>query len=436
MTEGKKFGYTEEEFRRFRRGAWSFLLFFSLLYCTFYSARVNLSNAGALLIEQLGLSKAQLGILTSTLFWTYGIGQLINGRLSDRLGPERFIVWGVTASVALNFLVALQRSFPLMVVLWGLNGFAQSMAWAPVIAIITRWWPRRERGFATGFAYAFTGFGQVAAILTVSLSLRATPVLGWRAVFLIPPLFPLAALGVYLALARSSPRRIGLPDFEEENASAREKEGEMLAMAGEKGVLWPYRYVLSETHFLTWIIIIFLVGIIRYGLSTWAPLYFVEKYGINIKSGLLSSLTLPLGMAVGTITVPWLTDRFCPDNRLRAVVFSALTLPLIMLAMTRLDPTVPWQMACVQLLLFFSGFGIYAISGVSNTYATDVGGRVFAGTASGILSFSAYMGAAIQSLLYGFLLDTLGWNFIFLSVAVLCLAVAAVSIRDLRRHRQ
>ena len=207
-------------------------------------------------------------------------------------------------------------------------------------------------------------------------------------------------------------------------------------MAGEKGVLWPYRYVLSETHFLTWIIIIFLVGIIRYGLSTWAPLYFVEKYGINIKSGLLSSLTLPLGMAVGTITVPWLTDRFCPDNRLRAVVFSALTLPLIMLAMTRLDPTVPWQMACVQLLLFFSGFGIYAISGVSNTYATDVGGRVFAGTASGILSFSAYMGAAIQSLLYGFLLDTLGWNFIFLSVAVLCLAVAAVSIRDLRRHRQ
>lgn len=435
MTSGDNYGYDREQYRRFRAEGWRFLLCFSVLYCAFYCARVNLPNAGALLIEQLGITKAHLGVLSSTLFWTYGIGQLINGRISDQLGPEKFIVAGVVASVSINFLMAAQKSFAVMTVLWGFNGFAQSMVWAPGISIIARWWPRRKRGFATGFAYAFTGFGQAVAILVVSSTIYLFPDLGWRAVFVFPPAIPLVALGLYLAVAHTSPRRIGLPDFEEETASARTHESEMRVLAQGKDLLRPYRYVLNDPHFFHWIVIIFLVGIIRYGLTTWVPLYFVERYTVDIQSGLLNSLALPMGMGVGTLVVPWLTDRFCLDNRLRAVVFAALILPVLLTAMMFLDPTLFGQLALIELLLFLSGFCIYAISGVSNAYAADVGGRVFAGTASGILSFSAYMGAAVQSLAYGFLLDTLGWNFIFLSVAALCLIVASVSIWDLWRSR-
>ena len=83
-------------------------------------------------------------------------------------------------------------------------------------------------------------------------------------------------------------------------------------------------------------------------------------------------------------------------------------------------------MACVQVLLFIAGFCIYAINGTAWAYATDIGGRVFSATSSGVLNFSAYMGAAIQSFVYGFLLDKIGWFSVFASLAVLCAIMAVL----------
>ena len=77
--------------------------------------------------------------------------------------------------------------------------------------------------------------------------------------------------------------------------------------------------------------------------------------------------------------------------------------------------------------MFFAGFFIYAINGTVWAYAADVGGRVFASTASGILDFAAYMGAAIQAVVYGSILSVGNWNAVFLSVAVFCALIALVS---------
>ena len=78
----------------------------------------------------------------------------------------------------------------------------------------------------------------------------------------------------------------------------------------------------------------------------------------------------------------------------------------------------------VQALLFVAGFCIYAINGTAWACATDVGGRVFSGTSAGLLDFSAYMGAAVQAVVYGFLVDKIGWGAMFASLAILCVAMA------------
>ena len=80
--QAERFGYTQREYVIFRRYGWRFLVLFSLLYCSMYCVRLNLAAASPVLMAQLGLTKGQLGLLTGVLFWTYGIGQLINGRLS------------------------------------------------------------------------------------------------------------------------------------------------------------------------------------------------------------------------------------------------------------------------------------------------------------------------------------------------------------------
>ena len=422
------FGYTEDEFKRFKRYAWRYLLLFSVLYCFQYCTRLNLSNAGAVMMKDLGWSKADLGILTGALFWAYGIGQFVNGRLSEIIGPAKFVVASIVLSATANVLMGFQESLVAMAVIWGFNGYFQSMAWTPGVAILTRWWPGSTRGFATGFAHAFSGFGQVAAILSVALAFVLFPSLGWRSAFFVSAAFPIVALVAYLFWTRSYPSKIGLNEYVEVDPARAKIEDEMRALVAERGKLYPYKYVLSNGQFLVWVVIAFITGLARYGLVTWVPLYFIDKFNVSVTSGLLGAVSLPVGMGVGTFVVPWLTDKWCPNNRLPAVISSALVGAVSIGAFLLLNPTYGWQMVCAQLLLFVAGFCIYAINGTAWAYATDIGGRVFSATSSGVLNFSAYMGAAVQSFVYGFLLDKIGWYSVFGSLALLCGLLAVLGL--------
>ncbi len=420
------FGYTDEQYKVFRRYGIRYLLLFSLLYCFLYCTRLNLSGAAAAMTHELGWTSREIGVLTGTLFWTYGIGQLVNGRLSEIAGTSRFLTLSVLLSALVNVVMGFQSSLAVMVILWGLNGFFQSMSWTPGLAALTNWWPGNTRGFATGFAHAFSGFGQAVSTLAVALAFAVMPAQGWRAAFWIPAAFPLVMLLLFILFSRPTPTSVGLPEYREDDPDRAAHEEELRALSQEKGKFYPYKYVLSNGRFWLWIAIALITGIARYGLSTWIPMYFVEKFGLDITSGLLQSLTLPVGMGIGTLVVPALTDRFCPQNRLPAVIVSAIVGAAAVGGIVSLDPRIVWQRVILLVLLFIAGFCIYAISGTSWAYATDIGGRVFSGTSSGILNFSAYVGAAVQSMLYGFLLEKTGWSMIFVSIAVLCASVAVL----------
>ena len=160
---------------------------------------------------------------------------------------------------------------------------------------------------------------------------------------------------------------------------------------------------------------------------TWIPKYLNETTELGATVSLLTSTILPIGMGIGTLVVPTLTDKFCPNNRLWASVFSGLISAVCVIGVAFLDPNNAFQFALMLVCLFFAGFFIYAINGTVWAYAADVGGRVFASTASGILDFAAYMGAAIQAAVYGFILGDGNWNAVFVSVAVFCLLIALVS---------
>lgn len=426
--ESARLGYTAGEYKKFRKYAWIYLLMFSLLYCFLYCTRLNIGSATPYLVEA-GWTESTIGILTGTLFWTYGIGQLVNGRLSELVGPSKFIIAAVVFSAVSNLLVAAQdvdAVVPLAII-WGANGFFQSMGWTPGLAALTKWWPGKQRGFATGFLNAFSGFGQVAAYIAVLVAYTGFPQLGWKAGFIIPACFPVALLIIYLLCVKTTPAQAGLKDYEEEDTAKTAEENRMQQIVAEKGALYPYKYILSNRKFLIWIVIAFGTGLARYGLSTWIPLYFNQQ-GLSAAASVASSVILPVGMGIGTLIVPWLTDRFCSKDRLPAAIISALIGAATTIAVFLLDATDMAQLILVEIMLFVSGFCIYAINGIVFTYATDIGGRVFSGTCSGVLNFSAYLGAAVQSVVYGFILDRGGWAIVFISIAVFNILIAVLGI--------
>ena len=113
-----------------KKYAWLVLLSFGFTYLFFYNGRQNINLVMTQMAQDLNSSTAIMGRVSSALFWCYAFGQLINGRLGAFLGYKRLMTIGVICSAALNIVISFQHSIGMITVLWGLNGFFQSMVWA------------------------------------------------------------------------------------------------------------------------------------------------------------------------------------------------------------------------------------------------------------------------------------------------------------------
>lgn len=414
---------SDETKKMFRKYAWLTLMGFCLVYTFMYNGRLNMGLALPKMTKELGWSVSQAGLIVSVIFWTYGLGHLVNGRLSEIIGVKRFIMAGIILSVICNFTLSFFTSAVVIAIIWGLNGYFQSMVWSPGISLISKWWSQKERGFATGMATGFAGIASIVAWLAVTGAFTVAPEMGWRAAFRLPVLLLFLFAFVYWFMVREKPSDAGLPEYQE-TGKTKEMEDQYFQIIKEKGKLYPYKVLFGQWRFDFWCIITALYSISRYGLLTWIPLYYVKVMKMQVSAGLFSSVVLPLGMAVGAFAVPWLTDKFCSQNRTPAVVICTL----LATASMAVFPYVT-DLGLSRFVLFWVGFFIYGVGGVIWAYSADTGNRAFAGTAAGILDWAAYMGAAMQAIVYARVLDATGnWTLVFLSIAAFCLSMVVLAL--------
>ena len=152
---------------KFKKHALLVLLSFGFMYLFFYNGRQNINLVMTQMANDLGSSTAAFGAVSSALFWCYAFGQLINGRLGAFFGYKRFMMVGVIASAVINIAISFQHSIPVITILWGLNGFFQSMVWSNGLGVVNKWWPSKKRGFATGLTTFFSGMAQVTTYLCI-----------------------------------------------------------------------------------------------------------------------------------------------------------------------------------------------------------------------------------------------------------------------------
>lgn len=432
MNKKQLYGYTESQYKLFQRKAWIVLLAFSLLYCFLYCGRQNLSYAIPAMIREEGWTALQLGVLSSVQFWAYAFGHLVNGRLGEIVGPNKLIITGMVLSAGMNMLIGFQSSLLIITVLWGINGYVQSMVWSPGMSLIANWWPSDKRGFAVGFANAFSGLGTATTAFAVALSMTLFSSFGWRAAFVGSAIVMLIVVLIYPIFSKERPSSIGLPEYVDSKAKRESKDNELKELISQKGKLYPYIHLLSQWKFILWIIIIVCSNIAVYGLLTWIPTYYVEVFGVDIEKGIIGSVVYPLGMAAGALVIPWLSDKLGSGKRTTWVILSSLAAIMTVFGFMHQGPG-----TIASILLFAAGFFIYGINSLVWTFAADIGGRAFTGTATGILECAAYMGVSVQAILFGSVLTASGnWNFVFACIiAVLAVMIGAAMVAGIERMK-
>ena len=416
------YGYSNTDYKKFKEFAWKMLLSFGLTYMFFYNGRQNINLVMTQMAEGLGSTTAAMGVVSSSLFWCYAFGQLINGRLGAYFGYKRFMMFGVFASAILNVAISFQHSIPVIALLWGLNGFCQSMVWSNGIGVLNKWWPKKERGFASGLATAFSGVAQVVTYMTILLCMELNPEWGWRSAFRFPMIPMVVMLIVFAFLFKEKPEDVGLKPFEEEDKEAAMRDAALIAEVEKNGYLYPYKVLFSEPKVIVFCFISAIAGIGRYGLLTWVPTYFTESLGLSIKAGIFSSILLPIGQACAMFVFPFITDKVFKGKREPMLALASIVTFLGMMCF----PLIKSQMPASAMLFVVGVSGM--VTGVIWAVAGDMGGRAFSSTVVGILDWAVYLGAAIQASIFGFVKDTFGWSAIFVTIGCLYIIMLVLTL--------
>ena len=391
-------------------------------YASFYLCRVNISVAMPKIMGEYDLTKTNMGFVLSALFLSYAIGQFINGQLGDRVKSRRIITIGLLSSAVLNILFGFTGGvLGLMVVIWGLNGYFQSMGWGPTVKAMANWFPLQIRGKISGrLGTSYILGGALSWLLAGSI----VKYFDWRFTFWIPAIFCIIAAIHWFYRARNAPEEVGLPSLEEQEKGFENTEIREDVHIGFRNTL---RITLLNPY--SWLAAFGLFGlnIVRYGFMSWAPTYMFEEQGAAISLAAYKAIAFPVAGGLGAIFAGWASDKIF-KNRRAPVAFLMLILLAIFCYLYRVIPGDNWIVSLIILLFIgFFTFGPHIL--LVATIPADLGSRKAASSVTGFIDAMGYLGASLTGVGTGYLIDNYGWNsgfYFWISGAILAATMMAI----------
>jgi len=391
-----------------------------LTYGAFYFCRQNLSVAvkgmeSPVAAGGLALSAAEIGWILASLKIAYGLGQLLNGQLSERIPPRVMLAIGMFGSASLNVLFGASTGFYLLLFVWAMNGFCQSLGWTPCVRVVANWVPVERRGHAIGLIG--TGY-QITLGLTFLVAGWSAEWLGWRGALYVPALL-LALTGVAMLIGvkeapdvRQSPEQParGRP------ATPHLPLVECLYWTLYNPALWCMGLALG------------LLNACRYGFFDWGVKHLMDtQKDIPVSKAVLQYFVIAIGATAGAYLAGWATDRFFGSRRGPVICI----LMAILGGLSLVYHTVVQQSALgTMLLLVPIGFCIIGPQVLLvGTAPADLAHRGTSAAAAGFVNFMGYMGAATGDVVTGYFSGggSAGWQRAIYIWAAWAFAGAAVS---------
>ena len=376
-------------------------------YALYYVCRLSMGVMKQPLIDAGLLSATQLGIVGACLYWCYAVGKFVNGFLADGSNIKRFMATGLVISVAMNLCMgvlgasaaagAISSSalFICFAVMWGINGWAQSMGAPPAIIALSRWFPLKIRGTYYGFFSASHNIGEGLSFIFVG-SLVAFA--GWKWGFFGAALA--GALGVLLILfwLHDTPESQGLPSIEE--LSGEKTEGEKKSSSEDTRAI--QRAVLRNPG--VWILALSsaFMYMSRYAINEWGVIFLQEAKDYSLAEASTIIGINPIFGIIGTVVSGWLSDVLFRGDR-RYPAFAAGILESLALALFLFGGPAKW-VNVLAMVLFGIAIGVL-ISFIGGLMAVDLVPRKATGAALGVVGLASYAAAGIQNVVTGLLLD-------------------------------
>lgn len=376
-----------------------------LAYTAAYVGRLNFNASIVAIISDLGVTKADAGLVSSCFFFAYGAGQLINGILSKKYNAKIMIFLSLAFSSVFNLLMPICGDISLMKFIWLGNGIVQSVLWSTLIKTLSDYLSDKKLSKAILAMSTTVAVGTFVAYGISSLCVNAGK---WQTVFYVASAVLIISAFIWLFLFGKPEKKI---------ADTVNEKGEKIKMG--KAVLLAL--MLAAFAGIA-------NGFIKDGINTWVPSVLYEEFGVSQSFSILLTLLLPLVSTMGAAIAKKVHEKIASHAAMNLIFYaiSAILCAGILLSLK--------MHSIVAIMLCFIGVacGMAMINNViTSMFALDHRRLLNAGFAAGLLNTFCYIGSTATSYTLGAVSQAHGWNAVFIIMLSMCAVAAAICLTGL-----
>ena len=385
-------------------------------YIFYYFSRKSFTCIMPLLMQDLGLTKSDLGILSTLLALSYGASKFLSGIISDRSNPRVFMSIGLILTGIINIFFGWTSSLILFCLLWTLNGLFQGWGVPPCAKLLSHWYSQKERGTWWGLWSSSHNVGGALIPIVAGFCAQAW---GWRYGMFIPGVLCIG-IGLFIfACLRDTPESLGLPPIEKfkDDYPTTQKN---VDQGSFKEIL--IKYVLNNGYVWLLGVAYFFVYIVRGAINDWSPLFLMETRGYKLSIANVAIVWFEIGGLVGSLVAGWISDKIFKGRRGPINVIFALAVVGALAALWLIPPGL---LFLDYALVFMIGFLIFGPQMLIGLAAVELSHKKAAGGANGFVGLIGSLGTAAAGYPLAKVMEYTGWGGFFMSIAV-CGVVSAL----------
>jgi len=387
------------------------------MYFLTYIDRVNVSTVAASneFLQEIPLTKVQVGFVFSAFAYPYLLFQVIGGWVADKFGPRKAltvcgIIWA-GATIATGLVHGMVSLFVARVIL----GFGEGATFPTATRAMSYWTPKEKRGFAQGITHAFSRLGNS---LTPWLVAFLILTFSWRASFIIVGIISIVwalAWGLYFRDDPNKHRGVtadeiaSLPPYGSRKAAS---------------VKVPWRRLIGRMAPVT--AVYFCYGWILWLFLSWIPSFFKGEYHLDLKKSALFASGVFISGVVGDTLGGIVSDKLYARTHNPKIARCNMVALMMLLCAIALVPIIYTRNVNLVALALSGGF-FFAEMTIGPMWAIpmDIAPK-FSGTASGLMNTGSALAAIISPVIGGYLIQRTGnWMLPFIvSMGVILLGSA------------
>ena len=279
--------------------AWLIVALLCVVGCLNYLDRTIITTMRSSILQELPMTDAQFGLLTSVFLWVYGFASPFAGYLADRFNRSLVIMISLFVWSAVTWLTSHASTFEELLATRALMGISEACYIPAALALITDYHRGPTRSRATGIHMAGIMIGQSLGFIGGWIAEKYA----WTTAFSLLGGIGIAYTLVLVFILRDAPR----------NPSDEPKP--LVAVNNNVNFFQGIKDLFRRRAFNILLAYWSLLGVVSWMVMGWLPTYYKEQFNLSqAVAGLYATGYLYPASLVGVLLGGYLADRWTKTN--------------------------------------------------------------------------------------------------------------------------